>query len=125
MKNIIKKVLREEINDFEWVNNENNPWENIPQEDMDQLTEREKKLINSIFEEEDYWSRYHGCRPRFQITNLEFDEYDEWWGGVNRGLKRKINLCFNSICDNDDSELSKETYLCATIDRDTLDYNVA
>jgi len=121
----IKKIIREEIKDFDWVSNENNPWENIPQEDMDQLTEREKRLINNIFEEEDYWARYHGCQPRFQITHLEFDEYDEWWGGVNRGLKRKITLCFNSICDNDDSELSKEGYLCATIDRDTLDYNVA
>jgi hypothetical protein len=120
----IKKIIREEVEDFEWITNENNPWENIPQQDMDQLTEREKKLINNIFEEEDYWQRYHGCQPRFQITNLDFDEYDEWWGGVNSGVKRKINLCFNSICDNDDSELGKESYLCATIDRDTLDYNV-
>jgi hypothetical protein len=121
----IKKIIREEVEDFEWITNENNPWENIPQQDMDQLTEREKKLINNIFEEEDYWQRYHGCQPRFQITNLDFDEYDEWWGGVNRGVKRKINLYFNSICDNDDSELGKESYLCATIDRDTLDYSVA
>jgi hypothetical protein len=121
----IKKIIRESIDEFDWVSNENNPWENIPQEDMDQLTEREKRLINTIFEEEDYWARYYGCQPRFQITHLEFDEHDEWWGGVNRGIKRKITLCFNTICDNDDSELNKESYLCATIDRDTLDYNVA
>jgi len=120
----IKKIIREEIDGLEWIKNEENPWENIPQERINQLTDKEKKLINSIFEEEVYWSKYHGCQPRFQITSLGFDEYEKWWGGVNRGLKRVVNICFDSICDNNDSELDKVSYLCATIDRDTLDYDV-
>ena len=59
----IKKIIREAVEDFEWITNENNPWENIPQQDMDQLTEREKKLINNIFEEEDY--------SKFFIDNMK------------------------------------------------------
>jgi hypothetical protein len=119
----IKRIIREEMEDFDWVKNENNPWEDIPQEQIEQLTEREVRLINSIFEEEVYWSKIYDCEPRFEITNLSFEEDEEWSSGVFRGIRRTIDICFNTICDN--QTYNNITYLCATIDRDTLDYNVA
>jgi hypothetical protein len=119
----IKKIIREEINDFDWIESEENPWNNIPEETINQLTEEEKKLILYIMDNETYWNKREGCEPKYKIDDIEFDEYDDWYGGVNHGIKKKIKLCFTTTCEN--QTYNNKTYLCATIDRDTLDYHVA
>ena len=96
---------------------------NIPEEFIDQLTEDEKKTIKYIMEGETYWNEREGCDPEYKIDDIEFDEYDDWYRGVNHGIKRTIKLCFTTICKN--QKHNNKTYLCATIDRDTLDYHVA
>lgn len=111
-----------ESNDFDWVE-EINPWDGIDEELINQLTEREKDLILYIMESETYWNKRQGCEPNYKIDDIIFEEYDNWFGGFNHGLKRKINLCFTTTCEN--QTYNNKTYLCATIDRDTMDYNVA
>jgi hypothetical protein len=112
-----------ESNDFEWIESEENPWSDIPEETINQLTEEEKKLILYIMDSETYWNKRQGCEPKYKIDDIEFDEYDNWFGGFNHGLKRKIKLCFTTTCDN--QTYNNKTYLCATIDRNNLDYHVA
>jgi hypothetical protein len=120
LKKSIKKILKEE---FDWIESEINPWSNIPEDDMNQLTSDERDIIVNIMETETYWNEREGCKPKYEITDLEFDEYDDWYGGVNHGLKRMIKLCFTTTCEN--QNYNNKTYLCATINRNTLDYHVA
>ena len=120
MKNLIKKILKEE-NEWAWVS-DTNILNTIPNEKLVQLTEEEKETINYIFESEIYWSERYGCNPIIEITNIEFDEDDDWVNGVFMGVKRTIGLSFKITCTNK----NETTHLHATINRDDLnDYEVA
>ena len=121
MKNLIRHILKEGFDDFDWVNDVN-ILNTIPNEKLVQLTEEEKETINYIFESEVYWSERYGCTPLIEITNVEFDEDDDWVNGVFMGIKRTIGISFTISCTNK----NEITHLHATIDRDNLDdYEVA
>ena len=70
-----------ESDDMEWIEDTNDPWENIDQELINKLTDEERNLIEDAFEGD---RREHGnydCDPIYKITSMEFDDEedrDEW-----------------------------------------------
>jgi len=75
---------KEEINesdDMEWIEDTNDPWENIDQELINKLTDYERHLIEAAFEDDQREHGYYGCNPIYKITSMEFDDEedrDEW-----------------------------------------------
>ena len=122
--NNIEKRLRgiNESDDFDWVRDERDPWADIPQEDIDKLTEDEMDLIYYIFEWDDEgWRVENNCIPFREIIEVDFDEGPDWSRGVYHGIKRELFVSFKVRCSDADDWV----YVTAFIDRDTHDWHVA
>ena len=118
----IRRIIREEMDDFDWVRDERDPWDNIPQEDIDKLTEDEMDLIYYIFEWDDEgWRVENNCIPFREIIEVDFS-YSDWFRGVYHGIKRELlTVSFKVRCSDADDWV----YVTAFIDRDTHDWYVA
>jgi hypothetical protein len=118
----IRRIIKEEIDDFDWVRDERDPWADIPQEDLDRLTEDEMDLIYYIFEWDDEGWRYeNNCIPFREIMEVDFDESPNWSRGIYHGIKRELFVSFKVRCSDADDWV----YVTAFIDRDTHDWHVA
>ena len=118
----IRKIIKEELDDFDWVRDERDPWADIPQEDLDRLTEDEMDLIYYIFEWDDEgWRVENNCMPFREIMEVDFDESPNWSRGIYHGIKRELFVSFKVRCSDADDWV----YVTAFIDRDTHDWHVA
>jgi len=73
----LKRIIREEMEDMEWIEDTNDPWENIDQELINKLTDYERYLIEVAFEDDQREHGYYGCNPIYKITSMEFDDEED------------------------------------------------
>ena len=110
---------KEEINesdDMEWIEDTNDPWENIDQELINKLTDYERHLIEAAFESDQREHGDYGCNPIYKITSMEFDDEedrDEW----------DLFISFEVTCEEGSNK--GINYITLYINRDTGDWHMA
>ena len=111
-----------ESDEFNWVRQERDPWENVSKEDMDKITPDEMDLISYIFEwDSEGWKYESNCNPYYDVLGIEEEESPNWAMGVYRGIERELIVHYRARC-NDNQDW---TYLHASINRDTFDWYVS
>ena len=111
----IKRIIREEIDDMQWIQDVNDPWENINPKLISQLTNEESDLIEDVFESEKREHGYYGCDPIYKITDLIFQE--------NSDYLEEVVIPFEVRCE--DGSNKGTSYITLWINRDTLEWDIA
>jgi hypothetical protein len=115
MKHIIRKALKEEMDDMQWIQDVNDPWENINPKLISQLTNEESDLIEDVFESEKREHGYYGCDPIYKITDLIFQE--------RYRHSEEVVIPFEVRCE--DGSNKGTSYITLWINRDTLEWDMA
>ena len=111
---------KEEINesdDMEWIEDTNDPWENIDQELINKLTDYERHLIEAAFEGDQREHRDYGCNPIYKITSMEFDDEEDNSSYPRNPSTYSLFISFEVTCEEGSNK--GINYITLYINRDT------